>query len=62
MFAGAQESKGDIVSRLIEAQGKRGASGALFELVEARERAGLVADPGRRFPRWSDTRKRSGGK
>lgn len=53
MFAGAQESKGDIVSRLIEGQSQRAASGALWDLIEARERAGLVADPGRRYPRWS---------
>ena len=56
IFASAQESKGDIVSRLIESQAKKSAGG-LFELIEARERAGMVAAAGRRYPRWSRARR-----
>ena len=52
MFASAQESKGDIVSRLVESQAKK-SSGDLFDLIEARERAGMVGDPLRRYPRWT---------
>ena len=56
IFASAQESKGDIVSRLIESQAKKPAGG-LFELIEARERAGMVVAAGRRYPRWSRARR-----
>jgi hypothetical protein len=50
--ADTMETKADIVSRLIESQSKQSTTGPLWEMIEARERAGMVADP-RRFPHWS---------
>ena len=47
MFGGAGESKDAVVSRLIEAQTKKGSTGALFNLIAARQAVGF-ADPLRR--------------
>ena len=52
MFAGANETKDEILARLIGANTKRASTGALFNLIEARQTAGL-ADPLKRLGHWS---------
>ena len=56
MFAGAQETKPEIIARLIDAHTKRASTGGLFELIEARQVAGL-ADPLRQG-HWANHGKR----
>ena len=45
MFADTQETKGELLARLIDSHTKKASTGALFELVDARQKAGLLADP-----------------
>ena len=53
MFPGAQETKDQLLARLIEDHTKRAVTGGLFELIKARQTAGL-ADPLRPGgPHWN---------
>jgi hypothetical protein len=54
MFGDAQESKAELLDRLIESHTKR-QTGGLFELIEARQTAGL-ADPLKDTGHWSTVR------
>ncbi len=52
MFAGATETKPELLDRLITAQTKKASTGALFQLIEARQTAGL-ADPLKQTGHWA---------
>lgn len=52
MFAGATESKPELLDRLISAHTKKASTGALFNLIEARQTAGL-ADPLKPDGHWT---------